>query len=116
MQNEVIFLHTTIQELQDEAQTDNSAINHAGHERRQELGRILKNAMEALQELQQLIVQYLSLGTKQKLTWDRTKFGSESIQTIREKLFIHLSALSLFLADYIPVPSSVSRRNLTNSP
>lgn len=50
-----------------------------------------------LLQLQRLVTRYKSLGTNQKRTWDRIKFGTEGIHDIREKLTFHTSAIQLFL-------------------
>ena len=97
IQNEVISLRTAIQELQDEAENNDSILNRAGIGRKKELDVIMRNCAEVLRELQQLLTRYKSLGTKQKRTWDRIKFGSEDVQEIRDKLMFHTSALTLFL-------------------
>ena len=95
--NEVISLRTAIQELQDEAEESNSILTRAGSRRKRELESIMKNCTDVLRELQQLITRYRSLGTQQKRTWDRIKFGSEGVQQIRDKVMFHTSALTLFL-------------------
>ena len=97
IQNEVISLRTAIQELQDEAENHDSILNRAGPGRKGELNNIMHNCTEVLRELQQLLARYKSLGTNQKRTWDRLKFGSEGVQQVRDKLMFHTSALTLFL-------------------
>ena len=95
--NEVISLHTAIRELQDEAENKDSILNRAGLGRKQELDNLMRNCSDVLNELEQLLTRYRSLGTKHKRTWDRVKFGSEGLQEIRSKLMFHTSALTLFL-------------------
>ncbi|KAL9122372.1 MAG: hypothetical protein Q9187_001072 [Circinaria calcarea] len=95
--NEVLSLHTAIRELQDEVDNKDSILNRAGVGRKQELDGLMRNCSDVLGQLEQLLTRYRSLGTKQKRTWDRVKFGSEGLQEIRSKLMFHTSALTLFL-------------------
>ena len=95
--NEVLSLHAAIRELQDEVDNKDSILNRAGVGRKQELDGLMRNCSDVLGQLEQLLTRYRSLGTKQKRTWDRVKFGSEGLQEIRSKLMFHTSALTLFL-------------------
>jgi hypothetical protein len=57
----------------------------------------VKNCVSVLQQLNQLLIKYKSLGTRSKRTWDRVRFGTENLQGIRDKLMVHTSSLTLFL-------------------
>ena len=95
--NEVISLHTSLRELQDECEDKDSILNSNQEDKKRTLNVLVQNCIEVLKELQQLLTRYRSLGTNQKRAWDRVKFGSEGIQEIRNKLMFHTSSLTLFL-------------------
>jgi hypothetical protein len=90
-------LHTGIKELEDEATNADSILIRAGSGKKKELEEIIKNCRAVLVQLERLLTKYQSLGTKSKRTWDRIKFGTEGLQTIREKLTFHTSSINLFL-------------------
>ncbi len=56
---------------------------------------IIQDCIEAFEELDQSLLHYNSLGTKEKRTWDRIRFGSERTQVMRERIVLHTSALNL---------------------
>jgi hypothetical protein len=90
-------LHAAIKELEDEATNADSILIRAGSGKKKELDEIIKNCRAVLVQLERLLTKYQSLGTKSKRTWDRIKFGTEGLQTIREKLTFHTSSINLFL-------------------
>ena len=75
-----------IGEIQDEAEDAESILNRAGHRRKQELDMLMRSCTEVLSQLQQILTRYRSLGTQEKRTWDKVKFGAEDIQAYRNKL------------------------------
>jgi hypothetical protein len=93
----VIALHTAIKELEDEIENPDSILNRTGASKKSELGLLVKNCVSVLQQLNQLLIKYKSLGTRSKRTWDRVRFGTENLQEIRDKLMVHTSSLTLFL-------------------
>lgn len=97
LSREVSTLHTAIKELQDEVENEDSILNRAGSTKKKEVEDLVRNCRTGLQQLQRLVMRYKSLGTNQKRTWDRIKFGTEGVQDIREKLTFHTSAIQLFL-------------------
>ena len=94
---EVITLHTTIKELEEDARNPDSLLNREGTGRKSEIESLLRSCMTVLRELQRLVNRYKSLGTNHKRAWDRVKFGTEGIQSIREKLTFHTASITLFL-------------------
>lgn len=94
---EVSTLHTAIKELQDEVENEDSILNRAGGSKKKEVEELVRHCRMVLLQLQRLVTRYKSLGTNQKRTWDRIKFGTEGVQDIREKLTFHTSAIQLFL-------------------
>ncbi len=56
---------------------------------------IIQDCIEALEELDQSLLHYNSLGTKEKRTCDGIRLGSERTQAIRERIVFHTSALNL---------------------
>lgn len=59
---------------------------------------LVHNCNAVLQQLSKLVAKYKSLGTNRKRTWDSVRFRSENLQDMREKLMMHTSSLTLFLA------------------
>ena len=53
--------------------------------------------MVLIKQLNELLLNNVSLETEEKLTWGRAGFGSESLNDIREDLTIYISSLSGFL-------------------
>ena len=80
----VIALWTAIKELEDEMENPDSILNRTGAVKKNELGIMVKNCSEVLQQLNTLLVKYKSLGTTSKRTWNRLRWGPENLQDIRE--------------------------------
>jgi hypothetical protein len=95
--NEVLSIDTALRELEDQAQNEDSILNHAGKERQKELNNIVQNCTEVLQELEAMVTRYRSLVSSQEKVWDRIKFGNEGIEVIRNRLLLHTPTLTLFL-------------------
>jgi hypothetical protein len=93
----VISLYTAIKELQDEAENSDSIFNRSGAGKKKKLAVLVQNCNAVLQQLNNLLIKYKSLGTKSKRTWDRLKWGTENLAEIREKIMSHTSSLTLFL-------------------
>jgi hypothetical protein len=93
----VISLHTVLKELEDETNNPDSILNRTGAGKKKELGILIKNCTGVLQQLNQLLIKYNSLGTSTKRTWDRLRWGKENLQEIRENVLTHTSSLALFL-------------------
>ena len=66
---------------------------------RDEFNHILDNVRAALKELQEMVLKYRSLGTMQKRTWDRLRFGLQELNTTRQKLIFHTAQIELFLSN-----------------
>jgi hypothetical protein len=97
LSKEVSTLHTTLKELEDEASDPQSLLNRRGARRKDELFMIRDNIETALQQLDDIVKRYQSLGRREKKTWDRVRFAAEDLDAIRGKLVFHTSAISLFL-------------------
>ncbi|KAF8861166.1 hypothetical protein BDZ45DRAFT_280328 [Acephala macrosclerotiorum] len=46
-----------------------------------------------------MVLKYRSLGTMEKRTWDRLRFGLKELNTIRQKLTYHTAQIKLFLSN-----------------
>jgi hypothetical protein len=97
LSKEVSSLHTALKELEDEASDPQSLLNRRGARRKDELFMIRDNIETALQQLDDIVKRYQSLGRREKKTWDRVRFAAEDLDAIRGKLVFHTSAISLFL-------------------
>jgi hypothetical protein len=71
--------------------------NRSGVGKKKELTMLVKNCNGVLQQLNNLLTKYESLGTTSKRTWDRLKRGTENLSEIREKIMSHTSSMTLFL-------------------
>jgi hypothetical protein len=104
----VIALHTAIKELEDEIENHVSVLNHTGASKKSELDILIKNCNSVLQQLNKKLIQYKSLGSASRRTWDRMKWSAGNLQEIREKLLAYTSSLMLFkdLLEKIPQQAS----------
>jgi hypothetical protein len=66
---------------------------------RDEFNHILDNVRTALKDLQEMVLKYRSLGTMEKRTWDRLRFGLKELNTTRQKLMFHTAQIELFLSN-----------------
>jgi hypothetical protein len=60
-----------------------------------------------LKELEDIVTRHESLGRKEKRTWDRVRFATEDLHTIRSKLTFHIGSIGLFMDSLMS--SSLSR-------
>lgn len=114
LSKEVVSLHTAIRELSDEIRNVDSIHNYTNAHRKAELEEILANCRSVLTELEQLLSRYSSLGSgalntrdddgratflaaSGKKVWNRLRFSSKEISSIRDKLVFYTSTISLFL-------------------
>ncbi len=65
-------------------------------QREARLRTILVGFMSVLKDLQYIVEKYQSLGTEERSSWDRLKFGSEDIAEIRSRLVINITLLTAF--------------------
>ncbi|MCJ1252799.1 hypothetical protein MMC24_000605 [Lignoscripta atroalba] len=96
---EVKALKVCIKGLEEKACDPDSLLSMVDVSRRSDLKRLLQNCTHVLRRLERLVTQYHSLGAKNKRAWDRLKFGTEGITSIREKLTFHVAIITLFHAD-----------------
>lgn len=95
--SELSTLHTTLHELQDEAQTPHSFLNRCSPQERSGLETILGNTSTSLKQVEDIITRYHSLGRKEKKTWERIKFAAEDLQVLRDKMTFHVTAIGAFM-------------------
>ena len=88
---EVISLHVVLKETAElAAQSDLSS-----HQNPQ-LQKLTRGCQEVLQELTELLKKYQSLGTKTQRTWDRLKWGSEGVASLRARLISNTTMVSAY--------------------
>ncbi|KAF4625089.1 hypothetical protein G7Y89_g13080 [Cudoniella acicularis] len=80
------------------SEISNSLLNRRGAARKPELDILLRNLEEVLWSIENIVQRYRSLGRDQKKTWDRVKFASEDLATLRQKLTFHTSAIQPFFS------------------
>lgn len=85
--------------LADEVGNPKSLLNRRGLALQDEFKQILENVQASLKELEQMVLKYRSLGTMEKRTWDRLRFGLKELNTIRQKLTYHTAQIKLFLGN-----------------
>lgn len=95
IEKELNSLHNAVRTIRDEAQKPSSLLMYAKIEGKNHFHNIIHDCIEALEELEQSLLHYNSLGTQNKRIWDRIGFGSERTQGIRERIVLHTSALNL---------------------
>jgi hypothetical protein len=91
-------LHTTLHELEDDANSPTSLLNRRGADRKSELEALLGNLSTTLSQLDDIVKRYRSLGSLQKKTWDRVKFATKDLADLRSKLQIHITSINLFVS------------------
>jgi hypothetical protein len=89
---EAISLHILLKKT-DELIVEETPLNAEAAAR---LNQISMACKEVLDELEDLLDKYNSLGTQAQRTWDRMEFGSENIATIRSRLMAHAGMLTAF--------------------
>lgn len=92
---EVASLHTVLQEIRDDAADPHSLLRRKT-ERHADLKRILKGCETVLEELDEDVDKFKSLGTKKKKVVDRFLYGQRELGDVRSKIQFHLSVLTLF--------------------
>ncbi|KAN0101440.1 hypothetical protein V8E51_011950 [Hyaloscypha variabilis] len=95
---ELSSLHTILHELEDDAKTPTSLLNRRGAERKPELEVLLANLSTTLNQVDDIVKRYHSLGRDQKKTWDRVKFATKDLADLRSKLQLHITGINLFIS------------------
>jgi len=99
LSRELSSLHTILLELEDEAKTPNSLLNRRGSARKPELDGLLENLSVVLEQIEDIVNNYQSLGRDQKRVWDRVTFAAkENLTELRSKLTFHTNAINLFIS------------------
>jgi hypothetical protein len=91
-------LHINLKNLEEEVKNPKSLLNRRGDALRDEFNHILENVQTSLKDLEQMVLKYRSLGTMERRTWDRMRFGLKDLNTIRQKLAYHTAQIKLFLS------------------
>jgi hypothetical protein len=94
--SEVLSLHVVVKEAEDIvfAQTLPLA-------KQEQLRVVGDGCRHVLEDLDNLVKKYQSLGTQSKRTWDRMRWGAEDISELRARLTSHIGILTGLLAALI---------------
>lgn len=98
LSHQLSSLHIILHELSDEASLPTSLLNRRGIGRKPELELLLGNLSDDLGRIEDISERYHSLGREQKKVWDRVRFASEDLATLRAKLMFHVTAINSFQA------------------
>ncbi|KAK2867954.1 hypothetical protein FQN49_003306 [Arthroderma sp. PD_2] len=88
-------LYLILKEIESEAQDPNSILNRHGQGQFAYLYTAISNLRPTLQELEGLATKYRGLGKMEKRTWDRVKFATEGVDSLRGKLSYHITAIGV---------------------
>ena len=91
LSTEVVSLHVVLKETEEVIAENTPNRNQAFR-----LQNLSEGCQMVLQDLEQLIDRYKSLGSKSQRTWDRLKYGTEDIHTIRLRLISNTTMLSAY--------------------
>jgi hypothetical protein len=89
---EVLSLHAVLREVEENISAQTLPVT-----RQANLQTIGDGCRNVLEDLQSLVDRYESLGTQSKRTWDRMKWGHESIAELRSRLTSNTVLLTAFL-------------------
>ena len=101
---EVVSLHVVLKETEELV-----AENDLSSRQNSQLQHLADGCQEVLQDLEDLIRKYQSLGTKTQRTWDRMKWGSEGIANLRSRLISNTTMLSAYNTTMVKYVSWVFR-------
>ena len=88
---EVASLQLVLKELQDAV--PNRELSAA---KQRDLRQLVEACTEVLQELEELLMKYKSLGTQSKRTWDRLRWSNDQVESIRLRVISNSSLLTSF--------------------
>lgn len=90
--SEVLSLHAVLREFED------NLTRHASSNSQQEGLRVIgEGCQNVLDDLQQLVNKYESLGTNTKRTWDRLRWNSGQIAELRSRLISNTVLLTAYI-------------------
>lgn len=88
---EVASLQLVLKEVQDAVHDREMSLA-----KQQDLKQLVAACAEVLQELEQLLTKYKSLGTHSKRTWDRLRWSKDHVESIRLRVISNSSLLTSF--------------------
>ena len=92
LSGEVVSLHVVLKETEDlVAESGSLNQDQASH-----LKHLAASCSKVLEDLEQLLTKYKSLGSKSQRTWDRLKWGNEGLTDVRARLTSNTSMLSAY--------------------
>lgn len=86
---EAASLHLVLNEARETA-------NNLSESQKEDLGRLMNGCKSVLQELEELLQRYKSLGTQSRRTWDRLRWGKGPVKDIRQRLISSTASLTSF--------------------
>lgn len=86
-----------LNEISDEQRNPDSVLNRSKPWKKKTLDQLLQSCRFVLNELDLLLAKHRSLGSGRSKNWDRIQFGAKDVKSIREKLALYNSTISLFL-------------------
>ena len=86
---EVASLHLVLNEAREIA-------NDLSNSKEEDLRRLINGCKSVLQELEELLQRYKSLGTQSRRTWDRLRWGKGPVKDIRQRLISSTASLTSF--------------------
>ena len=89
--SEVVSLHVVLKETEELV-----AESDLGSSQASQLQHIADGCRRVLEDLEGLLAKYRSLGTKSQRTWDRMKWGSEAVASVRTRLTSNTTMLSAY--------------------
>ena len=104
----VASLHTALKQLADEIDNEESLLNRRGDGMSMQLGYLLNNSSQGLEELEGLLYKYSTLGSQVHHVRSGLSYGEERLRAIDKKLSNYASTLSKFVRKLKDRPSSRS--------
>ena len=102
LSGEVVSLHVVLKETEDLVTE-----NEINRDQTTQLRQIAAGCQKVLEDVEQLLTKYQSLGSKSQRTWDRLKWGKESIADLRARLTSTTSILSAYNSVMVKYASPV---------
>ncbi|KAI9892057.1 MAG: hypothetical protein M1814_001762 [Vezdaea aestivalis] len=87
--NEVLTVHVVLKEIEEN-------IENIDSDKSKRLAQLALHCKNVLEDIEEILIKYDSLGTQAQRAWDRMKFGMEDLPLIRSKLEQSINSLTAF--------------------
>ena len=111
LSGEVVSLHVVLKETEDLVSE-----HEMNRDQATQLKHLAAGCQKVLEDLEQLLTKYQSLGSKSQRTWDRLKWGKEGIADVRARLTSTTSMLSTYSSVMMKYASLVPHRRRIGVP